>query len=54
MQTPGIIFEVTRKLYWEDVNIFELITTATELTFIFRQKDSLKAYKAIEELIADK
>jgi len=49
--TPGILFEVTRKLYWEDVNIFELLTTATELTLIFQQKYATKAYEAINDLI---
>ena len=49
--TPGIIFSVTRKLYWEGINIFEIITTPTELTFLFHQKDAMKAYNAINELM---
>ena len=48
---PGIIFSITRKLYWESVNIFELITTPTELTFLFQQKDAMKAYNAIQEMM---
>ena len=49
--TPGIIFSITRKLYWEGINIFELITTPTELTFLFNKKDSMKAYNAIQEMM---
>ncbi len=52
--TPGILFEVTRKLYWSGINIFELITTATEMTFLFQQKDAIKAYGAIQELVKEK
>jgi len=51
LYTPGIIFTVSRKLYWDDVNIFELITTATELTCLFQQKDAMKAYNAVSELV---
>ncbi|MBI3037083.1 hypothetical protein HYY73_05040 [Candidatus Woesearchaeota archaeon] len=52
--TPGIIFAVTRKLYWDNINVFELVTTATELTFIFQKKDSMRAYSSMQELIEEK
>ena len=48
--TPGVIYAITRKLYWESVNIFEVITTATELTLLLLEKDAVKAYTAINEL----
>jgi len=51
--TPGVIFTVTRKLYWDNVNIFELLTTSTELTFLFQQKDAMRAYNAITELMKE-
>lgn len=54
IHTPGIIFAVTRKLYWDDINIFDLVTTATELTFIFEKKDAMRAYSSIQELIDEK
>lgn len=49
--TPGVIYTITRKLYWESVNIFEVITTATELTLLLLEKDAVKAYTAINELM---
>ena len=52
--TPGVLFAVTRKLYWDNINIFELVTAATELTFIFQQKDAMRAYASIQELIEEK
>ena len=51
LYTPGVIFAVTRKLYWDNINIFELVTTASELTFIFQKKDAMRAYASIQELI---
>ncbi len=54
LYTPGVLFAVTRKLYWDNINIFEIVTTATELTFIFQKKDTMRAYASIEELIEEK
>ncbi len=52
--TPGMMFEISRKLYWDDVNMFEIITTATELTLLFLQKDAMKAYNSINRLMMKK
>lgn len=51
IHTPGIIFQTVRKLAWENINIFEIISTLTELTFIVRKKDSIKAYEVLQELL---
>jgi aspartokinase len=51
MHTPGIISTATRKLNWENVNIYELISTLTELTFIVNKKDSTKGYSALQRLV---
>jgi len=53
LYTPGILAKVTRKLAWENINIFENISTMTELIFIISKKDSIRAYKALESLIED-
>ena len=49
--TPGIIFNVTRNISWENINIFEIVSTNTELTLIIHKKDAMKGYKALEKLI---
>ena len=49
--TPGVIFSAIRKLAWEQINIFEIISTMTELTFILSKKDSMKAYNALQEMV---
>ncbi len=48
--TPGVIFTAIRKLAWEQINLFEIISTMTELTFILGKKDSMKAYNALQGL----
>lgn len=53
LYTPGILSLVTRKLAWENINIFENISTMTELIFITAEKDAVKAYNAFKELILD-
>jgi len=49
--TPGVIFTVIRKLAWEHINIYEIVSTMTELTFILNKKDSMKAYNVLHELV---
>ena len=50
-ETPSVIFNVVRKLAWENINIYEIISTMTELTFILSKKDSMKAYNVLHEMV---
>lgn len=52
LHTPGIIFDVVRKLAWNNINIYEIVSTMTELTFILHKKDSMKAYDVLQELVS--
>ncbi|MBW2981298.1 ACT domain-containing protein [Candidatus Woesearchaeota archaeon] len=49
--TPGVISSIIRKLSWEGVNIFEIISTFTELTIITGKKDAVKGYNALESMM---
>jgi hypothetical protein len=49
--TPGVVFTAIRKMAWEQINIYEIISTMTELTFILSKKDSIKAYNVLQELV---
>lgn len=49
--TPGIIFNAVRKLAWDNINIYEIVSTMTELTFILHKKDSMKAYDVLQEMV---
>ena len=52
--TPGVIFDVVRQLAWENINIYEIISTMTELTFILNKKDSMRAYNVLGGLVYSK
>ena len=49
--TPGIIFNAVRKLAWNNINIYEIVSTMTELTFILHKKDSMRAYDVLQEMV---
>ena len=51
IQTPGVIFTAIRKLAWNNINIFEIVSTMTELTFILKKKERIKVYNSLYELI---
>ena len=51
LYTPGVIFNIIRNIAWENINIFEIISTNTELTFIIHKRDAIRAYKSLEKLI---
>lgn len=49
--TPGIVFDAVRKLAWNNINIYEIVSTMTELTFILHKKDSMKAYDVLQGMV---
>lgn len=53
-ETPGVIFTAVKKLAWENINIYEIVSTMTELTFILSKKNSMKAYDVLQELVGNK
>jgi aspartokinase len=54
LYTPGILAKVTRVLAWENINVFENISTMTELIFIIHSRDAMRAYKCFQGLIGEK
>ena len=51
LYTPGVIFNIIRNIAWENINIFEVVSTNTEFTVILHKNDAMKAYKSLEKLI---
>jgi aspartokinase len=51
LYTPGVIFNIIRNIAWNNINIFEIVSTNTELTFILHKKDAMKGYNALDKLI---
>ena len=51
LYTPGVIFNIVRNIAWENINIYEVVSTNTELTFILNKKEGVKGYKVLEKLV---
>lgn len=51
LYTPGVIFNVVRNIAWENINIYEIVSTNTELTFILSKNDAIRGYKVLEKLV---
>jgi len=49
IDTPNLIFFLLKKLAIKKINIIELISTFTEITFIVERKDALEAIKQLED-----
>ncbi len=51
LHTPGIVFQALRKLAWENINVYEIVSTMTELTVVISKEDSGRGYEALQEFI---
>ncbi len=51
LETMGLFYLATRTLSWDNVNIIDVVSTLTEMTFIVREKDTTRAYEALKRLI---
>jgi hypothetical protein len=50
IDTEGLFYAVTKALYWDDINIVEIVSTFTEMTFILKEIDIPAATKTIKSL----
>jgi hypothetical protein len=44
---PGILYDISRFLAWEDINVIDIILTKTELSMIIDKKDLMKCYQSL-------
>ena len=51
LHTPGIVSQVMHRLAWENINIFEIVSTITELTFVIENKNSIKGYEVLQKYL---
>ncbi|MBT5021413.1 hypothetical protein HOK51_09680 [Candidatus Woesearchaeota archaeon] len=51
IETVGLFYIITRALNWENINIVEIISTLTEMTFIIKEEDTPKAFSTLKNLI---
>ncbi len=50
LATPGIVFQTTRMLAWEHINVYEIVSTMNELTFVVKSSDSPRALGKLQFL----
>lgn len=53
IQTIGLFYIATRALNWENINIIEIVSTFTELTFIIKEDDAPRAFATLKQLIRE-
>lgn len=47
LYTPGILYKISRFLAWENINIYDIILTKTELNIIIDKKHLTRCYKTL-------
>ncbi|MCD6397278.1 MAG: hypothetical protein J7L71_07035 [Spirochaetaceae bacterium] len=51
LHTPGVVSQVMHRFAWENINIFEIVSTMTELTFVIENKNSIKGYEVLQKYL---
>ncbi len=51
IETIGLFYIVTRALNWENINIIDIVSTTTEMTFIVREEDASRSFNVLKKLI---
>lgn len=51
MHTPGVIAQVMRELAWNAINVFEIVSTYTELILIVADRDATRGYSVLTGLV---
>ena len=51
--TVGLFYIVTRALNWENINIVDIVSTFTEMTFIINEEDTARSFNVLKDLIKD-
>ena len=52
--TPGVIYDVSRFLSWENINVIDIILTKTEMSIIINNQDFMKAYRSLGRFAENK
>lgn len=50
IEIPGVYYRILKVLAWEKINIIEVVSTYTELTIVFNNKDIDKAFSILKSL----
>ena len=50
-ESVGLLYLLTKALGWENINIYEVVSTLTEEIFIISEMDTATAFEAVKRLI---
>lgn len=51
VEQVGLFYVITKALNWENINIVEIVSTLTEMTFILKEDDISRAFTVLKKLI---
>jgi aspartokinase len=51
VETIGLFYISTRALNWENINIIDIVSTLTEMTFIIEEDNTSRAFNTLRKLI---
>lgn len=51
LHTPGIVSQIMHRFAWENINIYEIVSTMTELTFVIENRNSIKSYEVLQKYL---
>jgi len=49
--TPGVVYNVSRFIAWENINIINILHTPTELSLVVNEADAMKCYRILQKLV---
>jgi len=49
--TPGVLYNISRNIAWENINILNWYHTPTELSLVLHQNDAMKCYSILEKML---
>ncbi len=53
VETVGLFYIVSRALNWKNINIVDIVSTYTEMTFIVKEDDTARAFDVLKKLIGE-
>ena len=48
---PGVLYNITRSIAWENINILTWYHTPTELSLVLHENDAMKCYNILEKML---
>jgi aspartokinase len=53
IETIGLFYQATRALNWENINIIDIVSTYTEMTYILKEEDTARGFETLKRLLSN-